>query len=119
MKPELRRIHSPDLLDLGDDVPSDTKNFCILIQALVGPAGLPGEESFDFLVCSPSFIAETVSKDGFLIPRHYIILDQYNYAKIMEIIKGLCSLIYGDKWADVAEKLGRYGHWEFEDYHRF
>lgn len=28
--------------------------FCVFIRALVGPAGAPGEESFDFNVCSPA-----------------------------------------------------------------
>ena len=115
MKPEVRRLISPDLYDLENGAPEDIGHFCLLIQAIVGPSDGPGEESFDFLVCTPSWIASVVQA-GFLFGRHYLIVERYDYKFINNAISSLCANISGSCWRDVAERLARYGKWEFEDY---
>lgn len=112
----MRKLISPDLVNLQSDMPDDPDYFCILIQAIVGPSDGPGEESFDFLVCTASWIATGVEKDGFLFGRHYLVIKAYSFELIYNTIDSLCHRIWGDNWNDVATKLSRYGKWEFEDY---
>lgn len=118
MKPILRSLMSPDLFDMENQAPEIANDFQILVQALIGPENLPGQESFDFLVCTPSVIHRTVTKLGYLIPRHYIIIERYDYDAIWSIIKSICDPVFGNTWHDVALKLSRYGMWEFEDYQK-
>lgn len=116
VRPILRRLHSPDLLDMQNDTPDDVESFCILVQAMIGSESSLGEESFNFIVCTIDKVAATLQKEGFLFGRHYLMVEYYNYQVIFDVIDSLCNRVSGSSWQEVAEKLGRYGHWEFEDY---
>lgn len=115
--PEIRRLHSPDIIDMQSERPEDPERFCILVQALIGPTGEAGEESFDFIVCTPAWLAQTLLKDGYIFVRHYLIVEYYNYNQIFNAINSLCQSVSGSSWRQVAEQLGKYGKWEFEDYY--
>ena len=112
---ELRTLHSPDLSDLRKG-PNISDNFCILIQALIGPHGGSGEESFGFTVCTPKWLSENLGENEFLFARHYLLVSAYDYDLIFRVINSLCKSVSGLSWREVALKLSRYGSWEFEDY---
>lgn len=114
--PKLDRLHSPDLLDMQSSGPEDPESFCILVQAMIGPKEEPGEESFDFIVCTPKWLAQSVSENQFVFGRHYLIIDYYDYSVILSAINSICQTSSGSSWKQVAEHLSRYGKWEFEDY---
>jgi Immunity protein 8 len=116
MRPILRRLHSPDLPDMQNLLPDNSSSSCILVQAMIGPEDEMGEESFDFLVCTNDFIANSVRQHGFLFGKNYLVIANYHYQTIWNAIELLCGQISGSSWKELAEKLGRYGKWEFEDY---
>ncbi len=116
MQAALRRLHSPDLGDLEHGQPSDPACFSILVQALIGPRGGDGEESFDFLVCTPSWVATRLNEGAYLFGQHYLFLARYDYATMHRAISGICGRAEGNDWTSVAKVLARYGRWEFEDY---
>lgn len=113
---ELKRLHSPDLLDMESSQPEDAGDFCILVQAMIGPAGVEGEESFNFSVCTPKWLARAVSESKYVFGRHHLFVGQYDYGTIRDVISSLCGRVSGHSWQEVAERLGRFGGWEFEDY---
>ncbi|MGH2354007.1 MAG: immunity 8 family protein [Chloroflexota bacterium] len=115
--PELRGLHSPDLWDMEHDAPADPTDFCILVQVFVGPSGEAGEESFDFLVCTPRWLIRHVEENGPLFARHHLVINRYDYEAIYHAIDSLCQDLVAATWGEVGERLGRYGRWEFEDYH--
>src|SRR5687767_13594240 len=115
MRAELRYLNSPDVWDLVTHKPEDPQNFGFLVQAMVGPVGELGEESFDFVVCTPRWLAGQVIERGYLFGRHYLFLDSYDYSLLKRAIESLLG-IEGPDWPTLAEQLNRYGHWEFEDY---
>ncbi len=116
MHAKLRYLHSPDVPDMATYTPEDPTHFSILVQAMVGPRGEQGEESFDFIVCTPRWLEATLSQDGFVFGRHYLIVPRYDYYLIWQAIEDLCNRTDGPDWTTIANKLGRYGQWEFEDY---
>ena len=118
MLPALKYLHSPDILDLPDDyLPPDPACFGFLLQAMFGPADGPGEESFDMMVCTPSWFAQKLrTAGGILSGRHYLFVEKYDIPRITEFIIKCAERCSGKTWTEVAEKLGRLGKWEFEDY---
>lgn len=112
----LKRLHSPDVDDLETIVPTEPDRFGILIQAMFGPEGLDGEESFDVLVCTPRWLADEVKRVGTLIGRHHLIVDAFDLAQLRAFLEGYARSSSGRTWQEVAAKLARIGRWEFEDY---
>ena len=112
MKPCLRRLHSPDVMDLRTFVPPDPA-FAILVQLLVGPCDEDGEESFDVVVCSPQWLQQ---QDHPVMGRHHLVVRTYQYADLVAFVESYLEGCAGTDWQDVARMVGRLGHWEFEDY---
>lgn len=114
--PELKRLHSPDVPNLETYCPENRENFGILVQAMFGPFGIDGEESFDFLVCTPEWLAQRLSANVIYSGRHHLICARYDYFRLTEYVKNYAEKIAGENWKEVASKLARLGKWEFEDY---
>jgi hypothetical protein len=48
--------------------------------------------------------------------RHYVFVKEFSYSRLEQFVGGYCTGCEGNSWQEVAEKLSRLGHWEFEDY---
>jgi len=116
MKAELKRLHSPDADDLRTVARNAKGPFSMLVQAMVGPAGESGAESFDFVVCTPAWLREKVEATGPLPGRHHLIVAAYDYDELERFVRAFCERCEGATWQEVATKVGRLGRWEFEDY---
>ena len=114
--PEVRWLHSPDVLDLENSHPENLRNFCILIQAMIGPKNMSGEESFDFLVCTPEWLSDELKHETFIFASNYLIVSKFDYKVIWNAIATLCAQVTGETWSEVGKKLNKYGQWEFEGY---
>ncbi len=64
MRAEIRSISSSDVEDLDNFRPSDDV-FSVPIRLQIGPAGAPGEESFDLTVCSVLWLDQQVEHARF------------------------------------------------------
>lgn len=116
MKAELKRLHSPDIADLRSFMPAAPDRFSFLLQMIVGPFGQEGEESFDAVVCTPSWLKIEVDRCGIMAGKHYIFMNTYNYDKLVKYIESCCNKATGDSWQEIAEQLQCLGRWEFENY---
>jgi len=119
MHAEIRYLHSPDVEDLESFQPEMPDTFCILVQAMIGPRGQLGEESFDFLVCTPKWLAKELETTNRIWGRHYLFVNRYSYDLLWRTINDLCVNTIntrGNSWQEIGAQLARYGKWEFEDY---
>lgn len=116
MKALVRRLHSPDVVDLPGYCPVDPEVFGFLLQVMIGPDGSRGEESFDITVCSPRWLLQRYTEEDVIIGHHHLIMLQYNYDRLARTIERFCADCEALTWNEVARKLARLGRWEFEDY---
>lgn len=83
---------------------------------MVGPEGIDAEESFDITVCTPEWFRQQYELSDVVVARHHLIVFEYDYDRIVNKIKSIIERCEGSSWNEVAEKVARYGYWEFEDY---
>jgi hypothetical protein len=116
MRAELRRLWSPDADPLSEYDPKDPESFGVFVQALVGPRGGEGEESFDFVVCTARWFGALPYDKGFMWPRHHLFVKRWDYGTVERAISDVVRRAEGTDWSAVAAQIARYGGWEFEDY---
>lgn len=125
MRAVLKSFDSPDIKgDFYKFYPDDPEKFCFLLELEIGIENEKGADLFGIVVVTPKWLLETYTnplfpKDKILIGRHYLIVFEYNFEKIINFIKNYIENCAGDSWDEIAEKIGRIGHWEFEDYQEY
>ena len=85
---ELKLLFSPDVPDLKEFRSSDD-SFGVLVQAMIGPRGSAGAESFDMMVCTPDWFAKQMN-GRIMSGRHYLFVKQYDYAALKLYIEHFC-----------------------------
>ena len=83
---------------------------------MAGPEGEPGEESFDVVVCSPRWLERLLTDSPFLSGRHYLFMKRLDWPTLEQYVHSEVEKCTGETWTEVAARLARLGHWEFEDY---
>jgi len=117
MKAILKEFYSLDIIEpLKDFRPLKTDNFGFWARMIVSEKNKGGDESFDIMICTPTWLIENHNKSDLLFGRHYLIVFEYNYQKIYSKINNFIDCIKGDSWEEIALKIGTIGRWEFEDY---
>lgn len=113
MRAEVKGFIWPDL-DQDLSVPPGEQR--TLLQFIAGPLGESGEEAFQVVVCTVEGLSELVARDGIVVGRHYLFVESINVRRVEEFVRDRLRRIDGDTWAELADKIGRIGLWEFEDY---
>ena len=114
MRAKVKGIWSDD--PLWDSSQESPDSFCVHVRVLVGPVDGPGEESFDLLVCNPSYLSEQLGDEDVIPGRHYLFTKNLNKSIIENYLRKYIEGIEQPTWEQIAERVGRIGHWEFEDY---
>jgi Immunity protein 8 len=65
------------------------------------------------MVCSPEWLQQQSAP---MIGRHHLIVRNFSYADLVAFVEDYLQGCEGVDWKDVANKVGRLGRWEFEDY---
>ena len=115
MRAELRQLLTIEHGDLAEAYPVDDA-FCVSLRALIGAVGEPGEESFDFDVCSPAWLQRELELYPVLSGRFTLIVADYNPSAIETYVRKRVAQATGPDWPTVAGILARWSRWEFEDY---
>jgi len=99
-----------------DGVRPESDAFCVSLRALVGSAGSPDQESFDFDVCSPAWLEAELNNRAIIGGRFLLIIRDFDARRIEDYVSQRIAQTSGDDWSTVAGKIARWTQWEFEDY---
>jgi hypothetical protein len=102
--------------DIEVYVSPDPHDDACWLRMIIGPLGERGEESFDLLVCTPAWLARILPEQGPQIGRHRLIVESLDMAKAQAFLRDRIQRLEAPTWPELAEKISRLGHWEFEDY---
>ena len=116
MRATVRYIHSPDVRDLAGYQPEDPELFAVLLQVMAGPSVGQGVESFEVVVCSPLWLQSHLSDGEIRWLRHHLVVRRFDWAALDRFIRDQFESVEAETWSAVAQLLGRFGKWEFEDY---
>lgn len=116
MKAIIRSYDSPDVFNLEEYHPPSQDVFGFLLELFVGPEDTEWEESFGVMVVSPKWLEANHKHDELIIGRHYLIAFEFNFDRIIGFLRDFVHNCDGSNWEEVAAKVARIGHWEFEDY---
>jgi hypothetical protein len=116
VRAELKSLDSADAPEgLASYRPTDPANFVVQVGAIIGPAGEEGEEIFYFQVCSPQWLGDNPPPKGFEFLRA-VVMPRWDHSLLVRALEDLCRRTEGRNWNEIATKLTRHAHWEFEDY---
>ena len=117
MNAELKELYSLDVeCALEEFVPEQADYFELTLRAMFGPSGKEASESFQIQVCTPKWLQARCDGGDIVDGRHTLIVGEFNFARIHDYLSSLGRRCSGSNWSEVAQKLSRYGLWEFEDY---
>jgi Immunity protein 8 len=101
VRPVVKHFLSPDV-GLGNFSPEDPTDFSFLLQALVGPAGQEGEESLQFIVCTPRHLAKQLVSDKYSLGRGLVLIGSSDIQGILRFVQRAVERVEGSNWADVG-----------------
>jgi Immunity protein 8 len=116
MKAELKRVSSGDYPITRTGELFDPLDAWVILEAEVGPKGREGADIFFFYVCTSTNLKRELEITGFRFGRHLLIVNEFDWNKVVSAIEKLISSFDEPNWTSLAEKIGRYGAWEYEDY---
>ena len=112
-------------MDIGIDLlehywPEDEDCWGSWITLSLGIKGEEGAVYYNLLVCTPDWLKKELRKSRSVWGRHMLIVNEFNPDLIRaEVDKKLSQLLQqfeSDDDVVFSEKIGRYAHWEFEDF---
>lgn len=115
VRAEVRQLYRWGAGSLSDFEPAVSDDFAFLLQIMVGRVGADGEDSFNVVVVTPKHLSR-MAAPGPISGRHMLIVTRFDAVAISNWVTTAVGSCSGNTWSEVAEKLARIGHWEFEDY---
>lgn len=83
---------------------------------LVGAEGEEGEDIFQFDVCSPDWLARELEACPAIWGSRLLVLARFDPEAVETQVRKRLRHAVGVDWNSIAQKIGQWATWEFEDY---
>ncbi|MBR1148905.1 immunity 8 family protein [Bradyrhizobium sp. AUGA SZCCT0431] len=116
MRATLKSLVPNDYPSLEQFIPDDEQHFGLWLTLDIGPADGDGAEIFQLLYCSPTWFHEHELRDGVRSGEHTIFAKVYDRRALVAFVERRVQACEGIDWHEIALKLSRLFHWEFDGY---
>ncbi|GAB5417014.1 MAG: hypothetical protein Crog4KO_18810 [Crocinitomicaceae bacterium] len=116
VKAIIKRMHSPDILNLREYTHSSNEPFSFLLQMMISPSNQQGEESFDVIVRNPTPIEQGLMTENIVFHNGSLLVDTFNWKEVELFLKDFVSSLRGRNWDELALQIDKVASWEFRDY---
>lgn len=108
---------------LADHTPPNLEFFELSVTLTIGPIDDEGGSLYQLRICTPEWLkyaVECESANSAFWGRHMLIVEKFNVSKIEALIadklQDIVSNYPNATPVELSKKVGRYAHWEYEDY---
>lgn len=115
MKPQLKGHDCVDHDPIEDWQPTDPTDVNYLLCLHIGPEGGQGSDLFYVHVLSEA-VALQLAIDGVARHKKAIVIQHYAWSTVMSDVTQILDKVEGTSWTEIAQKLGQWLDWEFENY---
>ena len=108
----------------GGLCPRDPEHFGIRVQAFIGSRGSDAADSFDVIVCTPSWLAEHFDDEhvgawnweqaGVRFGNRFLFMKRCDYVTLSTAVTEPCATHQADDWGALPNRIGRHIPWEFD-----
>ena len=116
MRAKLKSLVPNDYPSFDQFIPDDDQNFGLWLSLDIGPADGDGAEVFQLLYCSPIWFQEHELKGGLRSGEHTVFAKMYDRRALLAFVERRIQACEGPNWHEIALKLSRLFHWEFDGY---
>jgi hypothetical protein len=119
MRAELRYLyvlHENVFRTAEEYAPDDPSYLGVETIAGFGPAGLTGADRFEFVVCTPNWLAAQPLQQGTRWGQDHLFVEYWDSRAVHQLFQDLGSQTVGPDWTTIAMKLGHFGKWQYDDY---
>lgn len=115
MKAVIRSCSCSESEDLSTYEENAAADFGFTLVFTIGVEGETGEDFFEVLVASATYLARLKSGCGPAFLRHVILAPDYIIPAAIALVEKYINSLEEDSWQKMAAKIGRLLRWEFED----
>ncbi len=116
MKAVIRRYDCSESENLSTYEEDEAAVFGFTLTFAIGLEGSKGENFFEVLVASATYLAQLESVRGPAFLRHVILAPDYNVPAAVALVAKYINSLEEDSWEKLVAKINRVLRWEFEDY---
>jgi len=94
-------------------------------MAFIGAVGNESSDAFNFMVCTAAWLARNFNdvrvprwdyeRENLLFGRKLVLMRRWDYEELHAAISEMCAGHEAADWGTLANRIGRYIPWEFDD----
>ncbi|MEV6601996.1 Imm8 family immunity protein [Actinoplanes sp. NPDC051346] len=96
--------------------PEAADDFSIVVELEISANGRTEAGCYRVIVTTPKYLAHEVAEEGSRFGRRYLLVTQWDWSAIMELLRDEIESIADATWQDVHDRLRRVTMWEYEDF---